>query len=628
MKTAYLRYFIVSIIFCILIPGFLWASEKTIQAIDIAKQVALNVGEVDNASAQMSGKPIIIIDETHNSRAGQIQEAIIIERLYKVHGLLDISLEGYLFTEPKLTSKWYVYASKGNKRASVSVAVQLLKTGEINAAEFLKLIHENISIHPIEKREDYQQDINNQKGDIVRIYLLKIAFDSVNDTIKKNPSLAQEIFASQKKLKNLIEEFQEIEKGSNTKLIDRKRNEVTIAYSEYQELILATDSWAKNKYDEHKRLWAATNSPSLRGALKISKEIYKRANDLGIKISPDEKVTMKNRISLLSERDKASITMANSVINNAKKTGNKPLAMIIGKGHTAEIVDELKKSTFSYASITPLAIKGQKGGYNSDIPWEMFLQKYKKKSLYTDGFFDRLLQNFEDTALKKPRVVLNEPWLQAKAESFLFTYRIVNDIFNASENSRNLIPPNWDGTTFKGKWVSVDPRKIVIQDEDNESLVVTDETLILLKKDGLSNETIEPLIKFKDKYFDNEEILLKNVREVLDPKTFNIVKAPLLLHVEKIQNSSVIFPLKLINSKKNEKTLWVKAANTEHFLDHSENINVEELLKNALREIKSNKEIKKSSEDKIGRIQISEKIFAAFGDSKEKVQNVSMISSI
>ena len=93
-------------------------------------------------SKGIKGVPILILEENHDSRAGQIQLAITLVRLYNQYGMKHIALEGYLKERPKIRAEWFARAAHGDLTAKVRAAVNLLQEGEISSAEFMKLVYD------------------------------------------------------------------------------------------------------------------------------------------------------------------------------------------------------------------------------------------------------------------------------------------------------------------------------------------------------------------------------------------------------------------------------------------------------------------------------------------------------
>ena len=67
------------------------ASSETLKT--IGGRVAEGVGYVGQFTDTGVGAKVVVCEELHNSRAGQLQQAVMLVRLYEKHGLRDIALE-------------------------------------------------------------------------------------------------------------------------------------------------------------------------------------------------------------------------------------------------------------------------------------------------------------------------------------------------------------------------------------------------------------------------------------------------------------------------------------------------------------------------------------------------------
>jgi hypothetical protein len=92
--------------------------QKGRDAEAIAKEACQEVGVVEKTSKGTKGAPIIILEENHASRAGQIQHAITL--------------------------------------------VRLLREGEISCAEFMRLVYDDIFLHPIETISEYGVELDEE----------------------------------------------------------------------------------------------------------------------------------------------------------------------------------------------------------------------------------------------------------------------------------------------------------------------------------------------------------------------------------------------------------------------------------------------------------------------------------
>ena len=132
--------------------------------------------------------------------------------------------------------------------------------------------------------------------------------------------------------------------------------------------------------------------------------------------------------------------MVNATINVADHKDVPIVAMIIGCAHTQKICELLKKEQRSYAVITPMSLKN--ADKRGELDYEMFERKYQKLSVFTEGFLSNVLkETFQAKANKKPKPVLNEPWLKAKV-----TILFVDTIVRAAEfGDGGQEPPKGNG---------------------------------------------------------------------------------------------------------------------------------------------------------------------------------------
>ena len=132
-------------------------------AVNTASAGVAAVGQVVKGG---TGSPTIMLEELHDSRAAQIQAAIVFVRLYSKDGLRDIALEGYLKERPRIDARWFTNRWKGQSPlANARVAVRLLKEGEISGAEFAKLTFPDLTLHPVERLADHDVQLPNAAFD-------------------------------------------------------------------------------------------------------------------------------------------------------------------------------------------------------------------------------------------------------------------------------------------------------------------------------------------------------------------------------------------------------------------------------------------------------------------------------
>ena len=425
--------------------GKAWQPTKVErQDIDtISHSVCEGVCSISKVSKGTNGAPILIFEENHLSRAGQIQHAIAMVRLYKQYKLRHIALEGYLKEDREIRTDWFDKVSGDlTVTRKAEIAVRLLKEGEISSAEFMKLAYKDILIHPIETKEEYSVDLDKNASAAPILYLLKIAYKS----------LTEEHF---EKLQTLQKDFEELEGDKK----EKKRREMF-------DYILSIDAWAQEKY---KILTDSSAFKKITSEQFVSmlKKIENHAKELYIELTEEEQEAMRECIRFWHCRDIASITMGKTVEKIADQSDVSIVAMIVGAAHTEKICKLLRTSGYPFAVATPLSFDLTKG----DLTVDMLDRKYKKLSVYSEGFTEILLKALSSSTQKKYPSVLSEPWLQCKAELYLFIERIVERVLEGGGGSGNKKPPyGFSVEDLRGNWISIDPNRISILSKDQSVL--------------------------------------------------------------------------------------------------------------------------------------------------------------
>ena len=510
----------------------------------IANSVCKEVGVVGNTFQGKNSVPIMVMEESHNSRAVQIQHAIALVRLYSKFGLRDIALEGYLKEDTKINTDWYHKAACKDTRAGIEVAVRLLEEGEISSAEFLKLIYNDVFLHPIETSKDYNVDIGEKAQSAPLLCLLKLGQSSLTQ--------------------NQLLEVQRLDSESK-KLDGEKKNEKIRELLNY---ILSADPWVKQTADTMQSKDFFTKVP-LQRHLKIMEEIKKRIEIQSVKLTSDETDALDKYIAFFKGRANADYTMVDATINVADHKDIPIVAMIIGCAHTQKVCELLKKEQRSYAVITPMALKN--ADKRGELDYEMFKRKYQKLSVFTEGFLSNILkQTFQASANKKPGPVLNEPWINAKSELYLFTDRIVRAVFGGGSQDppKPPKPPGeiiagFDDDEFKGRYIFIHPKKIE-----------------LVSADGKNGK----------------------------------------------QDDAVLIQVIITSEDRNRETgIWIKAVPTHNLdkevpADEQDHEFVEFLLKKALARVQSQKESSRSIENQVGQIEITFDTVLCMGENKSEVR--------
>jgi hypothetical protein len=214
---------------------------KEDSAKEIAGVVSAGVETVTQSSAG-KGAPIVLQAERHNSRVGQLQQAITLVRLYDKYGLRDIVLEGYLKERPDINTDWFTKVAGKTPEERARVAVQFLRRGEISAAEFMKLVYTDITLHKAETGDNYNVEPPTKLA--VADYLIAISqVDPDWAEEKSKPYQNEEAFqklSGEEKL-SLAKEIKEYAEGKSV-YVSTEAKQSMEAYINFMEKRMASNS--------------------------------------------------------------------------------------------------------------------------------------------------------------------------------------------------------------------------------------------------------------------------------------------------------------------------------------------------------------------------------------------------
>lgn len=406
--------------------------EPRALSVDKVEEVAAVAGKdvcvIEKVAAGATGTAVMILEEVHTCRVGQIEHAVVLNRLYERFGMRHIALEGYLRGDPALDAAWFKDAAGGNPLIRSRVAVRLLREGEISSVEFMMLIHDDLAVHPIEIAAEYGEDLDDDAMQAPFSCLIKIAQRSLV------PELAE--------LRGMQDEMDRL--GGEQKAAKAK---------EMVDFILFADRWAQARAD-NLRHGNGTRLPSAQQQLTELEEIERRVRELERK--PEEQAGLQLHIAFLRARVAASKTMAEETGVICDQTGTAVVAMNIGVGHTDKVCEMLGNRNRPYAVVSPASLRNRKN--RADLTKAMFDRKNRGRSVYSDGFTETLLRTF---GARKPRPILGRSWFQGKSELYLFTERIASGVLGQRNVSRKRKPLyGFSEQEFEGKWVAVDPKEI------------------------------------------------------------------------------------------------------------------------------------------------------------------------
>jgi len=453
---------------------------------EVCKIAQLNTGENCNA--------ILIFEENHLSVAGQIEQAIALSRLHDHYGLNDIALEAYLKNETDINIDWFIDVTKGDTISKISIAVNLIKEGEINTAEFLKLVYNDIRIHKIEKDSEYNVKVSDQATTAPIHFLYRIAFESISEN-------------HYSQIEKLSIEFEKAQTRNNDEEIRQKASELL-------EFVILKNDWASEKYE----ILNEVQHKSTAEIVELYKEIDRKASKQVKDLTSEEKNQMTELIAFYSARDKANITIKESVTDIPKISSDSLMALIIGAAHTQGICLEFVKANIPFVVCTPLSLYHDENTGSLDYSTS-FNRKMNGKSVFNDSYIAILNDIFN----KKPRPVLNENWFQAKSEIYFFIDKITRKVLGKLDPQHGGQPPyGFTPDEFKGKWIWIDPNRIEIINDivsgENSKAVLLELTIFhedrqkrtnLWIKSSLNNSQLR-----KNEEINVEKMLINALNEV------------------------------------------------------------------------------------------------------------------
>lgn len=568
------------------------------------------VGVVIDSGGKKS-PTIYVLDEHHNSAKAQLEQAVILERLYKQQKLRDIALEGYLFSDPRLNASWFKDASNNNRGARVRVAVHLLGEGEISAAEFMALVYDDIEIHPIEKRSEY--NVDSPKGNVVAIqnYLLLMAEHQGAQLNSDKVAVLQKSISSYKEL-----EKNHVARHQLQKAAEEVRKARDIVFRD----MISKDSWLLEQYE-----FFLKPMDSLDEWVERARAIKARAETNNVNASETHRAAIEQFIDFYGGRAKASKTMAEAVIAVADKASGGSVALIIGAGHTIDVNAEIAHYGRRFISIRPVTTSNVET-FKPDIDYTLWIRRADGHSLYSEGFM-RIVNELVDN--KKNPPTINEAWLQTKAELYLIVDQLTEAVLGSGGGGGRLppsfdnggIPPGFPPNNRNRKWVGFDPNRLMIvpdKVESKEYYYLSREAIDRLRNIGLPTSVLRRLEELQ-----GSVTVLRDVASNWPGMTVDERYRSAVLQETRVSGApALLFPVVLnYQNQSQKKELWVKAARSRSKVQGAERENVESLLLAELERARNDTGIKEPRlEDKNGRVQVSLDAVMTIGTDLETVR--------
>lgn len=325
-----------------------------------------DIGEINLVGDSVSDKKVIVFEERHDSRTGQLEIAIMLTRLYNEYDVKYIALEGALAKDGPLDLGWYHQLS--DKETLADVAVQILREGEVSSAEFMAMALPDVTVKGIETPEDYAVELDDNAGSAPTLYLFYIAVSSL-----KEDEMAK---------------FNELYEADKVK--------------EAVEFVINTDEWTQSQYEK-----ITASNFSVEELVKVLEEIEAKANEVNADVNEELKTNFQNYKHFFEVASRRSDTMMDNTLALLNEHPDTPIAMIIGAAHTAKISDLLDSQGISHVVIKPKALATEEPG---ELTSDAYERKLQALSVDEKGGLGALLDG-----RKKPPPVVQQRWFQIES---------------------------------------------------------------------------------------------------------------------------------------------------------------------------------------------------------------------
>ena len=288
----------------------------------LGAELTRGVGAVQAASASGPGqkRAVVVFEERHASITGQVEIAIMLLRLRYRGGSL-VGLEGAPAGE-RVRAPWRTRATTRDAQAErIEVALQLLQDGEINAAEFLVLVDDDMDVRGLEAPDLYAVDLD-VPGWPEAGYLLRLAENAVPQS---EASRLAELAAQ-----------------GRTADVSAK--------------LLEADPWVSARWEEMKR-WD-TPVEEVASRLRL---VRARAEARRVKVEEDLRRDFDLSLRFFEVAARRSEVMVASLSSRLAATADPLAGMIVGAAHGRGVRAALERAGLAVLSIRPASFSSSAG---------------------------------------------------------------------------------------------------------------------------------------------------------------------------------------------------------------------------------------------------------------------------
>lgn len=353
------------------------AGPPTLQ--EMAGEVAADVGQVMTVVEGDPQRVIFLFEERHDSRLGQVEIAIMLNRLYRDYGMRHIGLEGQPAQKGPLDLTWAheqpYYQPDQPISSREDVIVQTLQDGEISAVEAIGLIYYDVVVDGIDDAGLYAFEIGDSAHSVHIYYLLNIAWAGMSN----------------------------VERTAYMSLYNDKK------YDEAMEFALSTDEWTAEMWGRLSNTVDIASAEEWLEALDAMKARAAEVNAVLDDQAAADLASLREYIQTVSQR---SDIMAANMLALTQAYPGAPLAMNAGAMHTARLVELLTQGGASLVVLRPQSLA--EGSTLGLLSPEAYNRKAAGLSVDPDGWLGSFLDGrrkpepVADTVAYKQNCIVRE----------------------------------------------------------------------------------------------------------------------------------------------------------------------------------------------------------------------------
>ena len=498
---------------------------------EVAQAIPTEAATVKEVYDGTTGAPVVVIEESHGTRTGQLETALVLSQLHDQFGLKHIVLEGLLKGESQLDRQVYRPWSSRSPADRARYAANLVRRGDIGGAEFAVTVYDDVVALPAETAADYSSDMRIDGPVVLTLYLGQVAL----------PSLDQETLAEVQAFgEKVAEESSDVTDPQARQLL----NGLKIA-----EHVASLDPWSKDqlaKYrDEHTR--------SIEEEIALIEGVVQRGKDKQAMIEGTLQSALDNYLEFLNKRSHASVTIVETAGGIADAPDVAIVAANIGAGHTDRVCKLLKAAGRPYVlvSLNSLNAKDDEGEMSLADLGRKYNQEPVGEGLLRQDLLD-IYPVRQVEVHNKPRPVVQQEWFQAKAELYASAQGLA-DVLRPGAGGNGGKPPDVTG------WLSA-ANGGDDGDDGGDSW-----RLVVVPPDDSRRKELEQN-RFVHVNLDTVEVHSQGGKPV-----------------------ELLFEAVLQNENGEERSMWVKAGLVEHLNPDEPSATVEDVLKREISETKETK---------------------------------------